>query len=171
MRAVVVVPYDPVWSELFESEAAALTEIFGETVLRWHHIGSTSVPGLAAKPVIDILGELHAPEEADTFDAAMRAAGYEPKGENGIPGRRFYSRTRNGERSHHVHLFRADSADVTRHLQFRDYLRAHPEKAETYGRLKLELAKRFPFDIEAYIAGKSPLVRELEAEALVAGQK
>ncbi|NLD73909.1 MAG: GrpB family protein, partial [Chloroflexi bacterium] len=96
---------------------------------------------------------------------SLIAAGYWPRGENGIPGRRFYVKGTDEARTHHVHVFGADSPEVERHLAFRDFMIAHPAEAQAYARLKEDLAARFPEDAEGYVAGKDAFVQEREARA------
>jgi GrpB-like predicted nucleotidyltransferase (UPF0157 family) len=165
MRKVEVIPYQPDWPARFEQEGARLRSVFGEKA-RIHHIGSTSVVGLSAKPVIDILVEVPDIRRVDRLNGQMEALGYEPRGEFGLPGRRYFSREAEGERTHHVHVFKADTAEARRHLAFRNYLRTHPAAAEEYGRLKSQLALRYPEDIQGYMDGKNDFVKEVEAQAL-----
>ncbi|WP_053219995.1 GrpB family protein [Virgibacillus senegalensis] len=165
MRQVQVVPYKDQWPNLFLEEAVRIREVFGEEVIDIHHIGSTAVPGLAAKPIIDIMPVVRDIMQVDQYDRQMAAIGYEGKGEFGIPGRRYF-RKGGDNRSHHVHVFQQGDKGVTRHLAFRDYLRSHPDIARKYGAKKRELAGQFPTDMEAYINGKSQLVQEIEQMAL-----
>jgi GrpB-like predicted nucleotidyltransferase (UPF0157 family) len=165
MRIVEVCNYNPDWPKQFQLEAERLKNLFGDELLAVHHIGSTAVPGLQAKPVLDLLPVVRDIRRVDTFNQAMRTMGYQPKGEYGIPGRRFFIKGGN-RRTHHVHVFQHGDPEIHRHLVFRDYLRAHPHEAERYGKLKAELALKHPWDIEAYMAGKAGLVRELERAAL-----
>ncbi|SDL84320.1 GrpB family protein [Sediminibacillus halophilus] len=165
MRNVEVVPYNDQWPKLFLKEAAAIKEIFGDELIDVHHIGSTSVPGLAAKPIIDIMPVVRKIENVDKYNQQIAAIGYEGKGEFGIPGRRYFRK--GGEnRSHHVHIFQQRDKGVNRHLAFRDFLREHPNIARKYGAKKQELAAQFPSDIEAYRNGKDQLVQEIEQKAL-----
>lgn len=165
-RRVEVAPYDPAWPGLFQAEAARLAAVFGEELRAIHHMGSTSVPGLAAKPIVDILPEVHDIQRIDDLNEAMIALGYAPKGENGIPGRRFFSKTVDGVRRFHVHVFQAGDPEIERHLAFVQYLRAHPDQAAAYGRLKQALAERFSADIDGYADGKNDFVQEMERKAL-----
>ena len=169
-RRVRVVPHDPAWTEGFEAEAAALRSALGDEALAVHHIGSTSVPGLQAKPTIDILVEVKEIENLDDLEAEMAESGYEAWGEYGIPGRRFFTRDRGFDRLCNVHAFQTGSPEVERHLAFRDYLIQHPETARAYGDLKRGLAERFPTDMEAYMDGKDAFIRETEREALSRGR-
>ena len=146
-RDVIVVAYDPQWPVRFAEEAARLAPVFGDTLLAIHHIGSTSMPGMAAKPIIDIMPVVCQIELVDQCNPAMQALGYEPRGEYGIAGRRYFVKGQGNDRSHHVHVFAADHPDVARHLDFRDFLIAHPPEAEAYASLKQALARQFPHDI------------------------
>lgn len=165
-REVRVVPHDPTWKERFESEAAELRSALGDEALAVHHIGSTSVPGLQAKPTIDVLVEARDLEKLDDLEGAMAERGYEAWGEYGIPGRRFFTRGLGAARIANVHIFGAGTSEVERHLAFRDYLTKHPETARVYGGLKEDLAEKFPTDMEAYMDGKDVFVKQTEREAL-----
>lgn len=176
MRRVVVVDHDPAWAmharaagdELLAALAGARAAGAGDMVV--HHIGSTSVPGLAAKPILDLLLEvpddvaLRGLEDARVV-AALRQLGYEARGAYGIPGRRYFPRG-GADRTHHVHAFVRGSDGAMRHLAFRDYLRAHPDVARAYGELKREVAAASEHDIDAYVDGKHAFVREHERRAL-----
>ena len=159
LRNIVVVPYDPVWPELFRREAAALRAIFGSELIAIHHIGSTSIPGMSAKPIIDSMPVVRDIQQVERFDSVMIQRGYEPRGENGIAGRRYFVKGGDASRTHHVHAYEPGNPEVARHLNFRDYLIAQPEEARQYAGLKLELARQFPHDIEGYIAGKDAFIK------------
>lgn len=150
---------------MFAEEAEKLKLIFGNQLLDIHHIGSTSVQGLKAKPIIDIMPVVKDINIIDKCNEKMQDIGYEPKGENGIPGRRYFQKG-GDNRSHHVHLYQVGSNEIKRHLVFRDYLQIHPDVMKHYGELKEKLAQQFPHDIESYINGKEHLVREIEVKAL-----
>lgn len=165
LRRIEVVPYDPTWPARFAEEAARLTPIFGENLVTLHHIGSTAVPGLHAKPIIDMLPEVYSLEKVEAVNDAMLAAGYEVKGENGIPGRRYFRKGGDLHRSHHVHVFAQGNPEIARHVNFCAYLRAHPVAAQHYGDLKQALAEQHPHEIVAYLNGKSALIAELDAKA------
>ncbi|MGG0668811.1 GrpB family protein [Sporosarcina koreensis] len=166
MRRVDVVPFSERWRLDFEKEAEVLGETFGVEIIEIHHIGSTSVHGLSAKPIIDIMPVVKDISQIDQYNASMSVIGYEAKGENGIPGRRYFQKG-GDDRTHHVHIYENGSPEIDRHLAFRDFLRAHPEKAKAYGDLKEKLAQQFPYDIESYIKGKEQLASEIEREAIV----
>lgn len=167
IQNVAVVPYNPDWSAQFESEASVLRRVFGNQLVTIHHIGSTSVPGLHAKPIIDMLPIVKEIKRMYAFDPTMLALGYEALGEFGLPGRRYYRKGGHLHRSHHVHVYQANSPGVDRHLAFRDYLIAHPVAMASYGELKQQLAHQHPHDIYAYMDGKDGWIKEMEAKALL----
>lgn len=161
-----VVDYDPQWPQLFREEAEQIRAILGDNAVAIHHIGSTAVPGLKAKPVIDILPVVQELDAVDALNGQFETLGYECLGEFGIPGRRYY-RKGGDDRTHQIHLFSVNSTEeIRRHLAFRDYLRSHPQAAAAYGELKSKLAARFPEDIDGYCDGKGPFVQSLEQVAL-----
>lgn len=163
---IVVTEYNPLWADMFETEAVKIKNILSQNCIAVHHIGSTSVVGLAAKPIIDILPIVYSLKDVDKAAAEFEKIGYEYMGEFGISSRR-YLRKGGDERTHQIHIFSQNSVyDIERHLAVRDYLRTHPAACERYGRLKKELANRYPYDIEGYCDGKEEFVRRLEKEAL-----
>ena len=164
-RKIEVLAYDERWVEMFEVEAERLRDILTEGIVEIHHIGSTSVPSMAAKPIIDIMPEVSSIELLDQFDEAMERAGYHVKGEFGIPGRRFYLKGL-VNRTHHVHAFASGSEGLVRHLALRDYLRHHDQEAEDYGKLKRKLAEVHRFDNDKYCDEKFEYVQNLEKRAL-----
>ncbi len=166
LRKVEVEPYQEKWPRMFLEEAEKLREIFTGEILEIHHIGSTSVPGLQAKPIIDIMPVVKDISNVDSFNEEMKHIGYTPKGENGIPMRRYFEKG-GDQRSHHVHFYEEGSREIKRHLAFRDYLRTHPYEKQQYGEVKQRLAQQFPYDIAAYIQGKEQLVGEIERKALI----
>lgn len=169
---VEVVAYRPEWEEEFLREAEKLRAVLGRELLDIYHIGSTAVPGLCAKPIIDLMPVVRDLSIADAKRGDFEALGYEYLGEFGIPGRR-YMRKGGEHRTHQAHIFAEDDRNnILRHLAVRDYLRVHPKEASAYGALKVELAGEFPRDIEAYCDGKDAFVKALERRALIwAGEK
>lgn len=158
VRTIEVHPYDPSWREKFNEEVEMLKPIFGEQLVSIHHIGSTAIPGIKAKPVIDILivvTDIDAIQEA--IDQ-MESNGYEYRGENGIPGRRYLRKDTNGIRSYHAHIYQDGHPNIAKHLNFRDYLRAHTEHAQEYSRLKEDLAIKFRHSSVEYTEGKSDFI-------------
>jgi GrpB-like predicted nucleotidyltransferase (UPF0157 family) len=165
LRKVKVSSYSEEWTLMFAKEVEELKLIFGNEIVDIHHIGSTSVPELKAKPIIDIIPVVKNIDLVDKYNQEMCNIGYEPKGENGIPGRRYFQKG-GDNRSHHIHIYQVGSYEIIRHLAFRDYLQRHPDVKKNYGELKEKLAQQFPYDIESYINGKEHLVREIEVKAL-----
>ncbi len=166
MSHVVVVPHNPGWREAFEAEAKSVAAALGENVLAIHHIGSTAIPDIYAKPILDMLIEVNDITALDVQRVAMESLGYEVMGEFGIPGRRYFRKdNQEGIRTHHVHSFEAGSAQVARHLAFRDYLIAHPEEAQAYSELKGKLAQEYPQNMDGYIDGKDGFIKEIDQRA------
>jgi GrpB-like predicted nucleotidyltransferase (UPF0157 family) len=161
-----LVAYDAAWSRGFAREAARLRHALGEAFIDLHHIGSTAVPGLLAKPVIDMLAVVPRVEVLDAQHDAFAALGYEAMGEFGIPGRRYFRRDdESGRRTHQLHAFAEGSSEITRHLNFRDYLRAHASVSESYANLKRKLARECAGDMRCYSEGKTEFIRDVERRA------
>lgn len=154
-------PHCSDWTAAFAAEAEAILGVTDETVTL-HHIGSTAVSGLVAKPVIDILGVTADPAAATALTVPLAGLGYQATGAYGIEGRWYFRRDdAQGRRVAHLHVYVSGSSHIERHLAFRDYLRARPDRANAYGALKLRLA-----EAEDYQQAKAAFVVELEAEAL-----
>jgi len=159
-RGVVrLVEYDARWPGLFAAESQRIRGHCGTLALRLEHIGGTSIPDMCAKPVLDIAAGR--PHDASTQDyiAAFTQAGYDHRGERGVPGREYFRR---GEpRAFHVHLVEDGSPLWRDYLAFRDYLRAHESAKRRFADVKRTLAARFPQDREAYMNAKSSYVHEI----------
>lgn len=164
MRKIVVVPHENHWSEKFQMEAKRLKSAMPETV-KIYHIGSTSVPGLAAKPIIDMIMEVENIERVDGWNERFIELGYIVKGENGISRRRYFIHGTEEKRSYHLHVFEKGNPEIVRHLAFRDYMMAHCEEAEAYATLKKELAEKYPYDGALYTEGKNEFVRNVDEKA------
>lgn len=163
---VKVVEYNLKWPTMFEEEAKKIREILGNDLVAIHHIGSTAVPSLKAKPIIDILPVVRDISKVDFYNEGFEKLGYQPKGEFGITGRRYFRKGLK-KRTHQIHIFaESNQQDIIRHLAVRDYLRAHVEEAIKYGELKGRLAEEYPNNIQAYSIGKDLFVKELERKAL-----
>ena len=163
---VEVVPHDPSWKDTYQKEARRILEVLGAELVEIHHIGSTSIPGIYAKPIIDILGGARKIENIDMYNVAMAKIGYQAKGEFGLPGRRFFVKGV-PKRTFNLHIFEAGSPGLTRHLSFRDYMIAHPEDARQYSELKRKLAQEYKGDLDGYCDGKDAFVKEMERKAIV----
>jgi GrpB-like predicted nucleotidyltransferase (UPF0157 family) len=164
-ESVTLVPYDPEWPRRFEEERTALAAVFTESDVTIEHIGSTAVPGLGAKPVIDIMVGVSRLIEAEGRIAALEAAGYEyvQKYETQLPERRYFRKPRRGPRGYHLHCVVKDGELWIRHIVFRDYLRAHSGVAGAYYELKRKLAVQS--SKQDYTDAKSSFVKEILASA------
>ncbi|MGB6836379.1 MAG: GrpB family protein [Dehalococcoidia bacterium] len=154
---VLVVKYDPEWPRRYEEERARIITALGGLIAGIEHVGSTAVPGLGGKPVIDIMIGVARFEDGERCVAPLEGLGYEYRGEAGIPGRLFF---RKGQpRTHQVHLVEQGRDFWEDHLLFRDFLRVHTEIAEDYYNLKKELAAKFRTDREVYADAKTPFIQ------------
>ena len=160
-----IVEYNPEWPLAFEREAAAILKACHPWVIEVHHVGSTAVPGLAAKPVLDIMPVAAGPAEAFEAVSRMTALGYRCLGEYGIPGRLYFEKTVDGREVAHAHMFPVGHPAIRTHLAFRDYLRTHPDAARDYERLKRDLAAKHRNDREAYTDAKAAFIEGIIAAA------
>ena len=151
-----IAPYDPNWPAEFDVEEERILDACRDLPIRIEHIGSTAVPGLDAKPIIDILAGCPPRANRAEYVAAFRQLGYEHKGAFGIPGRNYFRR--GSPRSHHVHMVSWSSAFWRRQLAFRDSLRADPLLRQQYAALKRDLARMFADDVEQYAGAKGPFI-------------
>lgn len=166
MRILTVVDYDEMWPTLFENERTLLQMTLGKVISRIHHIGSTSVPGLSAKPVIDILIEVANLEELDSLNQAMEGVGYTVRGENGILNRRYFTKGGN-QRSHHIHAFATGDAQIIKHLAFRDYLIKHNDVAIQYALMKKSAMLLCENDSHRYSIYKADFIQKHLRMALI----
>lgn len=163
IRKIEVVEYNPSWPQQFEAESERIRQALGNNCLEIHHIGSTSIPGLCAKPIIDMLPVVRNIQKVDEATKAMESLEYEAKGEFGIAFRRFFRKGKN-ILTHNVHVYQKDDPEISRYLKFRDWMRSHPSDANNYGKLKKELAQKFPHDILQYSNGKDAFVASIDAK-------
>ncbi len=166
LRSVEVLAYSPKWPHQYRIEAARLGPVCAALLVRLDHIGSTSVRGLFAKPIIDMLMEVTSLAALDRQSARIEALGYQARGEFGIAGRRYFT-LGESPRSHNLHCFASGDAHLIRHRAFRDYLLCHPHVVAEYGQLKLHLARLYGGDLERYMDGKDAFIKHHEARALV----
>ena len=166
---VVIVDYDPTWPARFEAGRSAILDAIGEYAVATEHMGSTAVPGLAAKPIIDIMVLVRDLGDAPACVPRLASLGYDyvPEFEAEMPERRYFRKGPPSGRTHHLHMYAAGEDHWRRYLLFRDYLRAHPEAARQYADLKRGLAERFGSDREGYTDAKTAFVRAIEAKARV----
>jgi len=157
-REVIVVDYDPTWPALFDQLKARAWPVVQDVALRVEHVGSTSVPGLAAKPIVDM--DVVVPAGASAVEEAiarLARLGYVHQGNLEVEGREAF-RAPPGDPQHNMYVCPDDSPALRNHLRFRDYLRSHPEDARAYAALKRGLAARFRFDIDGYVEGKTEFI-------------
>lgn len=165
MRKTLILPWTEDWEISYLSEERKLKEIFNDDIVDIFHIGSTSIRAIGfAKPIIDILIAVKDIEAVDSFNAELQEIGYEPRGENGIKGRRYFPKGRE-KRTHHVHIYQVGHVNIKKHLDFKAYLIAHPEDAASYGDLKRRIANQFPEDHYKYQEEKQIFVDELVEKA------
>jgi GrpB-like predicted nucleotidyltransferase (UPF0157 family) len=163
-RKLILVPYRLDWKVAFKHESTKIAKILGDNLLEIYHIGSTSIPGIYAKPILDILPVVRDISLVDPLNDAFKALGYEPYGELSIPQRRYFSK--GGEqRSHHIHIFPQGNPNIEHNVLFRDFLIAHPAEAQRYSLLKQELAKRFFDSSQKYREGKHDFIQEIARKA------
>lgn len=158
-HTVALRPYDGRWAELFELERTRLQSVLGSEILAVEHIGSTAVPGLSAKPILDIGVAIEDFEAAFALVPRLEALGYTFRGEQGIPRRHYFVRGPHEKRTHHLHMLEHTHPEWHDLLLFRDRLRAQPETVRAYETLKRQLAKQYPNDREAYTNGKYRFIR------------
>ncbi len=160
---IYIAEYNGNWPLAYEQERAILAEAFHPYAEDIQHVGSTSVSGLAAKPIIDILVTIREYPLPDSAIQAVVALGYEHMGEYGIPRRHYFRKGR--PRSHHVHVLERANPEWEHFVLFRDYLRAHPQAAREYEALKRQLADRYRDERAVYTESKAPLIRQLMEKA------
>jgi GrpB-like predicted nucleotidyltransferase (UPF0157 family) len=158
---VKVVAHHPKWAEYFGKERQLLFKVMGQKVLDIRHVGSTSIPGMPAKPIVDILAAVRTLDDVEPFTENLIRAGYEDRGNGDVLGRRYFVKGGEDKRTHHLNFCEMNSFFWTSHLAFRDYLEQHTEAAKQYSALKRALAARFPNDRHAYTTGKEEFVRSI----------
>ena len=159
---VIVLPYDAAWKAAFEAIKAEIEAAVGNLIIGVEHVGSTSVPGLPAKPCIDLDIVIRAHSDFEAVRRGLLSIGYDHEGDLGIKGREAFRYSDKPHlMRHHLYVCTEDSEELRRHLAFRDYLRENPSAAERYGLVKTEAARLFPDDIDGYISYKSPCIEEL----------
>jgi GrpB-like predicted nucleotidyltransferase (UPF0157 family) len=166
-RKVELAFYKPEWADMFLAEAEVLSDVFGDRLVAIHHIGSTAIPGILAKPILDLLVEVCDIRQVDELNSEMEALGYQPRGANGISGRRYFVKQSGETHTHHIHIFQTANPQVERHLNFRDYLIANPQEAQVYSALKEKLVQQFAHDIDSYVEGKTHFIQEIDFKARI----
>ncbi|WNJ20224.1 GrpB family protein [Pontibacter sp. G13] len=173
MKPIVVLPYSHEWPRSFEALKSVIEPVISPFITAFEHVGSTSVPGLASKPIIDIDIVVASAASMEAVIKLLETLGYRHRGDLGITGREAFIRTDSHvpytERriiwpTHHLYACMENSLGLRNHLLLRDYLRAHPDEAEAYGALKRQLALKFPGDMDRYIAGKTQFITDILAK-------
>lgn len=160
IKKITIQAYDPGWVDAFEQLALLIEDTLVGIPFQIEHVGSTSVRGLAAKPILDI-DVIVTQEWIPTVIRWLGRIGYQHRGNLGIEGREAFYPPEDRETAHHLYVCAAGCAALRNHLLVRDWLRTHPKDAKRYGELKQDLAERFPNDINAYVGGKSAFIAEI----------
>ncbi|MCR5228434.1 MAG: GrpB family protein [Eubacterium sp.] len=161
-KHVVVHSYEKTWADDFVAIRDELNTVLKDLSLRIEHVGSTSVEGLSAKPIIDIDVVIENRGKLLEVIAALQKLGYSHEGDQGIPGREAFKYVgKEHLRKHHLYVCAQDSEELRRHIAFRDYLRSHPDAVAEYSRIKEEGAELYPWDIDKYIEHKSPFIESI----------
>jgi GrpB-like predicted nucleotidyltransferase (UPF0157 family) len=161
-------PHSPQWAAMARAETERLAAELGGLLLKVEHMGSTAIPGIAAKPIIDLMPIARDDSSLDAIEPGMRKLGYEWLGEFGIPGRRYCRKNDplTGKRKFQLHCFADGASEIARHLAFRDYLRAFPEIAKEYEAEKRRAAALHPDNTLAYNDAKNDWIKKTERDAL-----
>lgn len=161
-KRVIVVPYDSKWNDEFQKIKLYLGKALENTILAIEHVGSTSIEGLSAKPIIDIDVIIESYDKFEDVKSRMKNLGYYHEGDLGIKDREAFGYNEKHQfMTHHIYVCPRDSKEFKRHIVFRDYLRTHKEDREKYCEIKLEAAIKYPTDIDRYIETKSPCITEI----------
>ncbi len=163
-----LVPHDPSWAVRARAEGERLRGVLGAVLVEVHHIGSTAIPGIEAKPIVDLMPVVVGLAEFDRKQGAVEGLGYRVWGERGIDRRRYctINSALHGRREVQAHVFAAGDPHIERHLAFRDYMRAHVDEARAYEAEKRRCRDLHPEDSHAYSEAKSAWVRAAERRAL-----
>ncbi len=164
-RKVEIAPYDPHWPDLFTQEANRIKNALGNQLKEIYHIGSTAIPNMPAKPVIDMMLVCDDLDQIDFIKEKLSSLNYHNLRRQIIPHRSFFIRRQDNNISFHLHIHERGSSQIKRHVNFRDYVIQHPADAKAYATLKINLAKQFSDDMNSYVFGKDKLVQEIDAKA------
>ena len=161
-------PYTPAWAEAARREVSRLAEALGDHLVVVHHVGSTAIPGIRAKPILDLLPVVRDLAAVDAAQGRVEALGYAWRGEYGLPGRRYCTLDDavTGHRRVQLHCYEQGSPEIAQHVAFRDHLRSHPEVAAAYEAEKERCRALHPLDSHAYTECKTEWIRRIEAEVV-----
>ncbi len=164
MRTLGLIEHNKNWSHQFETEVSEIVAIKNLGIIAAYHIGSTAIVAIKAKPVIDIMLEVHDLRVIDKHNSSFNKLGYDSKGALGIIGRRFFQK---GEsyRTHHLHIYQSGNHEIERHRLFVEFLNYFPHKALEYEKLKMILMDKFSKDPQKYSSGKSTFIHRIDTEA------
>ena len=163
-RNIIVLPYDEKWKQAFLDIKSELAAALGALALSIEHVGSTSVPGLAAKPIIDI-DVVVRKTNLEPAIKALTTIGYEHEGNGGIEGREMFKYSgKEHLMDHHLYVCPEDSSELKRHVLFRDYLLSHPDAVQAYSQIKKVAAELYPHDIDSYINHKGTVIEKIYKE-------
>lgn len=158
--------YDPRWANEFEQERQRLLDIFENKLIAVEHIGSTSVPGLSAKPIIDMIAAVESFSNLDDFIEPLQKLGYEYMPERMFDDRKFFPKGARSKRTHHLNIVLKDDVDEWESpLLFRDYLRSHEQARDEYARLKYSLAEKYSADRQMYTKSKNDFIQRILQKA------
>jgi len=166
---VELVPHDPRWDRQAQEESELLAKVLGQLLKAVHPIGSTAIPTIVAKPILDLLPVVSSLSELDQLRERMAEIGYQWRGAYGLPGRRYFTKADpvTGRKRIHLHCYKVGSPEIDRHLAFRDYLLDRPDLARAYQQEKVRCQQIHPNDSQAYSQCKSDWIKRVEAEALI----
>lgn len=164
-RRVEIAPYNPHWPDLFKQEASRIRHVLGDHLKEIYHIGSTAIPNMPAKPVIDMMLVCDNLDQIILMAEKLNELNYHNLRRQIIPHQSFFIRRQDNNISFHLHIHEKGSPQIKRHVNFRDYVIQHPEDAKAYETLKIHLAKKFTDDMNSYVFGKDKLVQEIDVKA------
>ncbi len=165
MRKIQITRYNCSWPKTYKKEEKKLRAILQKEISFIAHIGSTAIPSLKAKPIVDILIGVKNIKEVNSYNQLLIKAGYVPKGAFGVKNRRFFIKYNKSKRLVHLHVFKNNNPETIRHLLFKEFLIYHSNEKKEYENLKVRLAKRYPFNIDAYVEGKKKLIKTIDQKA------
>ena len=164
-----LVPYDCSWAASFQVEQTKIRSVLSNHAIAIHHVGSTAVPHICAKPIVDILVVIDDIHCVNKYNFQMIRMGYEARGEYGITRRRYFTKTENRIRTHNIHIFQSDHPDSTWLIAFRDHLLENKADAVAYDKVKRNSASKYKFDIDLYVSEKRQFIESIRSKILRTG--